>query len=1021
MKSSMMQCLAMAAVLSGTARAASFDVGTGEVKTLDDAAIGQYGAISVAPGGVLVLDTSEAPSVAITGSGVIRKSNSASWTMNAENTVFAGTWEIIGGVVECSTDMNPFGRNIAGSGGCVIAVTNGATLAVSGDGVSAAGFDNKMVVIGGDGVDGRGALEFASSIVDTSGRLLRYLTVAEDATLSMKGLAILVAGSIDLDGHSLTMSGGGALHVMDMEISETGEIVVVGTAQKVTQLMFRSWSNSSIAGKLTDTDGMCFTLGGYAAIGTYNRYRTFSRPLHVRGRNNVLKHIEQHPNDLVEDRSCEHQVWAGPITFLDGDDQSILNVNVDHQYCGLTLSGKISGPGGIKFTGSGCTYIANGENDYTGATTFSPVTWPSAYVIGSSGAIPEYSKNQADLVWTKGLLVLSGTDPYRFWRLNVQNSVRANFTTCVMLDGADVTLTKDGYWGVGVGGHIGRLVVTNSLVRSEDLSQADSFNPAYEAYASMTNSLVVGCGASGILEVEAGSVISNRLQVGMHDGAGAIWTLRSYGAVRQRGGSVVAVSPKDGKYLKGNALAVGQSCGGYYELSGGELVSHGTFSVGVGGIGTMWIRDGAFIVTNFLNTTTQGELAIGAFNGGLGAIRVSGGALRHYGKKEIFVGNGNNKNAFNSLTVDGTGAFCDFGDAQFNHGYGNTESTFTVNMNGGTLKTGMLYKHKNQNHHLGNRLLINFNGGTFMCATGAGVFGPSENGADRITVYSGGATIDTDGHDAWVSQPIEAPSGKGIASIGLGGPIAYTNAMSPIVKIMSDTGCGASAFAHYDWESHAVDRIDVLSSGVGYEDAKVVLAFDPGVSMEIATENVTFADNAIGGSLTKKGDGKLFLAAANKWAGATCVRGGALVAKCDWAIPADTAVVLSDGATLDLENRVHRISSVTYQVGGGSIVQSENAEMPEAVTFELSVDEILAGKTIPFTGDFDLSKVTLSVKGAFPDDMDGATRYPFVTTAGQFNGKPSVSAPTLPTGYRFAFGPKRISLIPMKGFSVICR
>ena len=95
--------------------------------------------------------------------------------------------------------------------------------------------------------------------------------------------------------------------------------------------------------------------------------------------------------------------------------------------------------------------------------------------------------------------------------------------------------------------------------------------------------------------------------------------------------------------------------------------------------------------------------------------------------------------------------------------------------------------------------------------------------------------------------------------------------------------------------------------------------------------------------------------------------------------------------------------------------------MSEAVTFELSVDEILAGKTIPFTGDFDLSKVTLSVKGAFPDDMDGATRYPFVTTAGQFTGMPSVSAPALPTGYRFAFGPKRISLMPMKGFSVICR
>ncbi len=1015
MKAAMMQCLAMAAVLSGTAWAASFDVGTGEVKTLDDAAISQYDAISVASGGVLVLDTSEAPSVAITGNGVIRKSNLANWSMTVENTVFAGTWEIIGGVVECSTDMNTFGRNIVDSGGCRIAVTNGATLAVSGNGVAVAGFDNKRVIIGGNGVDGRGALEFADSIVDTSGRLLRYLDVAEDATLTMKGLAILVDGSIDLNGHSLTVSGGGALHVMDMDISETGEIAVVGTEQKSTQLLFRSWSSSSIAGRLTDTDGMCFTLGGYATIGTYNRYREFSRPLRVRGRRNTLTHTEQHLNEIEEDRSCGHQVWAGPITFLDDDASSTLDVYVRYYLCGLTLSGKISGPGSITFSGDGCTYITNGENDYTGATTFGS----GAYVLGSSGAVPEYAKDPADLVWTKGQLILSGPDPYRFWRLNVRNSVLNDFTTSVTLDGADVTVTKDGYWGVGVGGTGSRLVVTNSLVRSEDLSQADSFNTTYWSYATMTNSLVVGKGASGFLEVESGAVISNRLQVGMH--GVAVWDDVSYGAVRQRGGSVVAVSP-DGDYMKGNALGVGQSCGGYYELLGGELVSHGAFSVGVGGVGTLWMRGGTFVVTNFLNSETQGELWIGAFNQGNGAIRVSGGALRHYGKREIFVGRGAIQNACHSLTVDGDGAYCDFGDAQFNHGYGNTEkSTFTVNMNGGTLRTGVFYKHPHDDHHLDNRLFVNFDGGTFRCATGASAFGTGEQGADRITVYSGGATFDTDGHDVWVTQPIESPVGKGIASIDLGGPIAYTNAMSPIVRIESETGCGASAFAHYDWDSHTVDRIDILSPGNGYEDAKVTLMFAPSRTVEIDSANVTFAENAAGGSLTKKGEGRLVLAAANTWAGATCVRGGTLVAGCDWAIPADAAVILSDGGTLDLGDRINRVSSVTYQVGGGSIARSGSAEMPESVTFEVSVDEILAGKAIPFSEDFDLSKVTLSVKGAFPDDMDGETRYPFITTTGQFIGKPSVSAPALPAGYRFAFGPKRISLIPMKGFSVICR
>ena len=167
--------------------------------------------------------------------------------------------------------------------------------------------------------------------------------------------------------------------------------------------------------------------------------------------------------------------------------------------------------------------------------------------------------------------------------------------------------------------------------------------------------------------------------------------------------------------------------------------------------------------------------------------------------------------------------------------------------------------------------------------------------------------------------------------------------------------------------------------------------------------------------------GKLTLRATNTWAGATCVRGGTLAAGCHWAIPADTAVVISDGATLDLGNKVHRLSSVTYQVGGGAIARSGFAEMPNAVTFEISSDDILAGKSIALSGDFDLSKVTLCVEGSFPDEIDRETRYPFVTTSGSFTGTPTVLAPRLPVGYRLAFGPKRISLAPIRGFVVICR
>lgn len=1000
-----------AAVLSVTALAESFVVASGETRTLDDSTIDLYDSISVESGGVLVLDTSEAPAVAITGDGVIRKANSATWTMRAENSSFTGTWEIIGGLVYNSSFKNPFGKNNVKGGSCGIVVTNGATLAMDGN---VAEYDYQRFLIGGSGVDGRGALEFGAAVLNTSGRLLRNVALADDATLSMKGLAIVVDGAFDLAGHTMTVCGGGSLYIMNVDISETGEILVVGVPNDITSLMFRSWSNATIEGRITDTDGMCFTLGGYAKIGTYNRYKGFSRPLRVRGQNNVLAHDEQFPDRLtVNDQSCDHQLWGGSITFLDDDGApSSLEINTRFALCGFIIPGKISGPGSITLTGDGHTFITNGDNDYTGSTTFNK----GVYVLGSSGAIPDLMEDPADVVWMKGRLILSGTDPYRFWRLNAQNQSPNDFTAIVTIDGADVTVTKDGFWGVGVGGYYSRLVVTNSLVRSEDVLQKDTFNKIV-SYASMTNSLVVGNGAYGLLEVEADSVISNRLLVGMH--GNMVYEGISYGAVRQRGGTVVAASPENST-LKGNSLGVGQTCGGYYELIGGELISHGSFNVGAGGVGTLWMRGGSFVLTNVLGSTVAGCLDIGSFNQGNGSIRVSGGAFQYYGNKEVFVGRGVTSNAVHALTVDGDGAVCDFGQAQFNFGYGNNGgSMLFVNMNGGVLRAGGFSKHGNKNHHLENGMFVNFNGGTFRAASGVNVFGDGLFGVDRILVYSGGATVDTDGHDAWITNPITSPNSKGIASITLDAPI--TNAMSPIVKIESATGCGASAFAHYDWDTHTVDRIDILSTGDGYEDATVALYFDSAVSRARKIANVEFAENAKGGPFTKKGLGTLTLAATNTWAGATCVRGGTLAARCDWAMPTNTAVVISDGATLDLCGRVHRISSVTYQVGGGAIARSELAEMPHAVTFEIASEDILAGKVIALSDDFDLSKVTLSVDGLFPDEMDKETRYPFVTTSGLFTGSPTVLAPGLPVGYRFAYGPKRISLIPTRGFVVICR
>ena len=1008
--------LALASLVCAAAvRAASLDVAAGETKTLDDAAIAGYDAISVASGGLLVLDTTAAPSVPITGEGVVRKSNSATWTMAAANADFVGTWEFVGGIVQTNPQIpNPFGKTDS-SGGYRVVVTNGATLSV---GDSAAAYGNMKFLIGGTGVDGRGALEFTEKVSHTSGGMIRYLTLADDATLTMKGLLILAYGLIDLDGRQLTLTGGGSFQLMGMRISERGEWRVVGEPGKQTTLLFRSWNSTNPEGKVTDADEMSFVLDGYATLGFYNRYQPFRRPLQVRGARNVLSHDEQFA--IAADPTHEHQAWPGPITFLDGGDVlSSLTVSVPKATCGFALSGRISGPGALAFSGAGRVFIDDSSNDYTGGTTFGS----GSYVLGARTAIPGFLPEGAplDIVWTKGHLVLSGGDSYRVRCLNVQAAAADDFATAVTLDGVDVTVSKDGFWGVGVGGQGSRLVVTNALVRSEDLSQADTFNAGHPDYASMTNSLVVGRGARGVLEIEAGAVISNRLQVGQH--GNAIWDAVSFGAVRQRGGQMVAVDP-NGSFTKGNVLGGGQSCGGYYELVDGAFVSHGYFSVGSSGVGALWMRGGSFTVTNVLDTSRLGNFELGSFNGGHGSFRVSGGAFRHCGAEDVFVGRGWTSSAVQVLTVDGASGDCDFGNARVNFGYGNYGgSTFCVNLNGGVLTAAEFYKHTNANRHLENGLYVNFDGGTFRVggSDGKSLFGTGTVGADRVTVAAGGATIDTCGRLAYVYQPILAPTGKGLASIRLPAPIKQT--ALPAVKITSSTGVGASAFAHYDWETRTIDRIDVLSAGVGYEDATVSLYFGMGKeqTQTIDASNVTLAENAPGGSFTKAGLGTLVLCAANAWNGATHVAGGTLKAECDGAIPAGTDVVLSGGGILDLGDTVQKIASVTYRVGGGQVINAGHAEMPDTAALEISVDDILAGKALALAGDVDLSKMTLTITGAFPEEMPESKRYAFVTTTGRLSGRPTIHAPDLPKDWWISVGASRLTLRPMKGGLLILR
>ena len=1068
--------LAVSLAAAGTLPAETFVVNEGEEKTLTDDTIVNYDGASVAAGGTLILDTTDAPPFAITGAGLIRKGNALPWTMTVANSAFTGTWDLCGVVTVNGT--NPFGAK--NSTGYRVVVTNNATLALAKDPT----LENMKILLAGTGVDGRGALEVAK-FTSTSGYCFRNLVLADDATVSMaKGNCVITAyGKFELNEHTMSVVGGGDLQFMDTAISTNGEIRVSGTAEGTTRISFRSWNSTSPAGGVTDTDNMKFTLAGYGSVYFYNRYKSFSRPLHVRGVGNILQHVEQY--SISKDWTCSHLLWKGPIVFEDGGDvTSKLTIYVDSASCCFGVTGPISGPGQIYAYGNGCIYFGYPSNTYTGGTEFGKGT----FVLGYPGSIPDYSAfvntsatsiryasgddrwtmqdildfkdqganvpaairfdtelvggeevtavsladmtrgfasnetlgNYGDrptaltggstdaepltLTWTLGSGELTGVSPYYAYKLNVLNATANDFSTVLTIHDTDVTTDAGGWIGAGIGSssRAARLVISNAVVHSADPMQLDTFNTAQPVYASPSNSLIVGRGGEGILEIEEGALLTNRLQVGMH--GTMVWDSTSFGGVRQRGGKFVAADPNS-TVSKGNALGVGQGTGGYYELLGGELESHGTFSIGCWGVGSMLIDGGTFTVTNVLGSSTKGVLEIAASNNGWGALRVTSGRIDYHGADDIFVGRGNTSGCFASLTVDGEDADCDFGATRVNFGWGNPSGTYFVNFNAGVLTAGKLYKHRRSDtdlYCLRNRLYLSFNGGTFRAGAPGEIFGAASDltRANAVFVCAGGATIDTQGNECTIRIPIAAPEGKGVKSIELAKPI--THVMSPVVEITSETGVGASAFAHYDWETHTIDRIDVTSPGSGYEDATVTLRYAPNSTSTTAAIATNFVADAGTGSFTKKGSGILNLGATNTWGGATILAGGMLRCYCDRAIPQDTTVELA---------------------GGVLAMNGMKMENGDAFPKKWAVDAERAkelGGTIPYAGAIEfLEGSTLEIRNAAEMDEDGE-KLVLLETTGGITGRPAVTG-TIDPKWHFRFSSKKIVLAPNRGTVLIMR
>ena len=247
-----------------------------------------------------------------------------------------------------------------------------------------------------------------------------------------------------------------------------------------------------------------------------------------------------------------------------------------------------------------------------------------------------------------------------------------------------------------------------------------------------------------------------------------------------------------------------------------------------------------------------------------------------------------------------------------NFAYGYADGLVCVNLNGGRYSVRNFNSRFKVNEYTKKgfypEVYLNANGGTLAASVNTttllgppAVTGPDSTDTyplSRIALYGKGLIIDVGTRACSACGALTPATGKGVASVPLEAPIKGLTA-SAFVKIAGD-GHGATAVMDIDRETGDATGIRVTSAGFDYTWAKATfMCGTSGTTNKFMTVDCTLADNGPDGGLTVEGStGTLTLMATNTYHGATTLAGGTLTMGCDWAIPADSTIVLGGGKLL---------------------------------------------------------------------------------------------------------------------------
>ncbi len=264
--------------------------------------------------------------------------------------------------------------------------------------------------------------------------------------------------------------------------------------------------------------------------------------------------------------------------------------------------------------------------------------------------------------------------------------------------------------------------------------------------------------STGIINMDAGTVdVSGEMQIG-----GSFFNNGGTGQLNMSGGTMTANIVS---FARGgnNAAAVS----GTGVISGGTLNSRQWFTLGFAGsaanVATVTNNGGTINV----NTSGGGTMEMGVFDATTNVFTINSGSLNLQNNAGIGFGQGGNHTGTSTFIQNGgtvtffsDGGTTAGGTGSLNLGNGGSTGTYAYNLNGGTLTAPSVSKAS-----AGASGSFNFNGGTLKATTSSTTF---MQGLSAANVQNGGATIDSNGYNITIAQPLLDGGTGGLTKQGTG-------------------------------------------------------------------------------------------------------------------------------------------------------------------------------------------------------------------------------------------------------------